>query len=243
MSGNLTCVERFFGRSFPDPGAAAAIAILSAPPAAQLPPFGLDRGLAAVAPQLTDAERAGWVAAMTGPLGRFAITTPRCLAAFLGQCAVESGGFLGLEENLSYSAARLCQVWPNRFPTATVAEACAFQPEILANQVYAERMGNGGVQSGDGWRFRGRGLIQVSGRANYESFAAAMNLGLDDAMQHAATQVGAVETAAWFWSANGLNALAAKWSIDLITRKINGGTESAARRSQLCNAALHAIGD
>jgi putative chitinase len=243
VSGALTGIERVFGRSFPDPGPAAAVAILYARPVSQPPLSGLDRGLAAVAPHLSDAERTGWIVALTGPLRKFAISAPRCLAAFLGQCAVESGGFLGLEENLSYSAGRLCQVWPNRFSTIAVAEACAFQPEVLANRVYADRMGNGGVLSGDGWRFRGRGLIQLSGRANYERFAAAINLGLGETVQHAATQIGAAESAAWFWSVNGLNELAATWSIDLITRKINGGTAGAADRSRLCDAALRAIGD
>jgi putative chitinase len=104
-------------------------------------------------------------------------------------------------------------------------------------------MGNGGVLSGDGWQFRGRGLIQLSGRANYERFATAINLGLGETVQHAATRVGAAESAAWFWSVNGLNELAATWSIDLITRKINGGTAGAADRSRLCDAALRAIGD
>jgi putative chitinase len=242
MPDVLAAIASFFGRLLVDPGSAAAAAVVSTKPPADPPLSGLMRGLAAVAPHMTDADRARWVVAMTGPLCRFAITTPRCLAAFLGQCAVESGGFLGLEENLSYTAARLCQVWPSRFPTTASATACAFQPEALANEVYSSRMGNGNVQSGDGWRFRGRGLIQLSGRTNYERFAAALNLGLDDAVNFASTQAGAAETAAWFWSVNGLNELAAAWSIDLITQKINGGTDAAAQRSQLCNAALHAIG-
>jgi putative chitinase len=242
MSGILTGIESFLGHDFPDPATAAAVAILSAQPSAQPHLAGLDHGLAAVAPHLTDADRANWVAALNGPLTRFDVTRPRCLAAFLGQCAVESGGFLDLQENLSYSATRLCEVWPNRFPTLAAAEACALQPETLANLVYADRMGNGNVQSGDGWQFRGRGLIQLSGRANYERFATAMNLSLDAAVQFASTQAGAAETAAWYWSVNGLNQLADTWSIDLITHKINGGSVGAAERSQLCDAALQAIG-
>ncbi|WP_428486008.1 glycoside hydrolase family 19 protein [Rhodopila sp.] len=208
----------------------------------EAPPFGLQRGLVAVAPNLTAAEQAAWIDAMTGPLLKTAVTTPRRVAAFLGQCAMESGGFRDLEEDLSYSAGRLCQVWPDRFPTLGAAESCAFQPEILANRVYAGRMGNGEVASGDGWRFRGRGLIQLSGRTNYERFAAAMNLGLDDATQQAATLVGAAESAAWFWSVNHLNKLADCWSTNLVTKTINGGMTGAAERSRLCNAALHAIG-
>ncbi len=243
MSGILTGLTIPLGRPPSNPATAAAVAIMSAKPMASPAISGLDRALAAVAPHLDSTDRASWVAALTKPLLKAGITTPNALAAFLGQCSVESSGFLGLEENLSYSAARLCQVWPSRFPNATAAQVCAFQPEILANQVYADRMGNGSVQSGDGWQFRGRGLIQLSGRSNYTQFARAMNLTLNEAVQHAGTQAGAADSAAWFWSVNGLNALAKSWSIDLITRKINGGTTGAAERSRLCDAAQHAIGN
>jgi len=242
MSGVLSGIKTYLDRSPPDPATAAAVAVMSMKPPVPPAVVGLDRGLAAVAPHLSSTDHADWIAAMTQPMLKAGITTPRCVAAFLGQCSVESAGFLGLEENLSYSAGRLCQVWPSRFPTEAVAEACAFQPETLANQVYADRMGNGAPASGDGWQFRGRGLIQLTGRATYARFAAAMGLTLDAAVQHAATQAGAADSAAWFWSINGLNALAASWSIDLITRKINGGTNGAAERSRLCSAALHAIG-
>ena len=170
------------------------------------------------------------------------ITAPRCVAAFLGQCAFESGGFRNLEEDLSYSAARLCQVWPGRFPNAETAEPCALKPEALANRVYAERMGNGDEASGDGWRFRGRGLIQITGRAAYEQFARTMTMTLDQAVEHAATRDGAVDSAVWFWTSNHLNTLANTWSLDLITRKINGGSAGTAERSRLCEAALHALG-
>jgi putative chitinase len=260
MSNVLADVISLFSRIFAHPGRAAAAAVVLAQPSSQAsvssltsvqpaaeptteqPLSGLHRGLAAVVPHMSDADRTRWATSMIGPLCRYSITTPRCLAAFLGQCAVESGGFLGLEENLSYPPVRLCQVWPSRFPTAAAAAACAFQPETLANQVYAGRMGNGNVVSGDGWQFRGRGLLQLSGRTNYEQFATAANLGLDDAVTYAETQAGAAESAAWFWSVSGLNELAATWSIDLITQKINGGSEGAAQRSTLCNAALTAIG-
>jgi putative chitinase len=242
MSGALAAFEDFFQRpsSSPDPAVAAAVMVLStAPPS---PPPGLDRGLQALAPHLAEAERAAWLAALGKPLLTAAITTPRRVAAFLGQCAEESAGFRDLEEDLSYSATRLCQVWPNRFPSPEAAEACALQPELLANRVYAGRMGNGDEASGDGWRFRGRGLIQITGRTAFEHFAQAMNMTLDQAVNHAATQTGAADSAAWFWTLNELNAAADTWSIDLLTRKINGGTAGAAERSRLCKAALHAIG-
>ncbi len=116
------------------------------------------------------------------------------------------------------------------------------QPETLANRVYSNRLGNGDEASGDGWRFRGRGLIQLTGRANYQQFAEAMTMTLDQAVEHAATEAGAADSAAWFWTVNQLNPLADAWSVDLITRKINGGMNGAAERSRLCEAALQAIG-
>ena len=130
--------------------------------------------------------------------------SPRPAASPLSSVSARSKarGFHSLEEDLSYSAARLCQVWPSRFPDTEAAEACALQPEILANRVYANRMGNGDEASGDGWRFRGRGLIQITGRTAYEQFARAMSMTLDQAVEHAATQAGAADSAAWFWSAN-----------------------------------------
>lgn len=237
----LTWFGSLFQQPAFDPAVAAAVTVLAniPPPAA---PDRLDPALRAVAPHLTDEEIAAWVAALAEPLLKAAITASRCVAAFLGQCAVESAGFRGMEENLHYSAARLCQVWPNRFPDVAAAEPCAMQPEALANRVYASRMGNGDEASGDGWRFRGRGLIQITGRASYQRFALAMKMTLDQAVDHAATQPGAADSAAWFWTVNRLNALANTWSVDLITKKVNGGTDGAAERTRLSHAALNAIG-
>jgi putative chitinase len=242
MSGALATLEDFFQQSSPDPAVAAAATVLCSASPPVPPSSGLDQALRAVAPHLSDTERAGWVGVLATSLQRAAISTPRCLAAFLGQCAHESAGFRVLEEDLSYSAARLCQVWPNRFPTLQAAEACALQPEVLANRVYADRMGNGSDGSGDGWRFRGRGLIQVTGRTAYEQFARSMGMTIDQAVAHAATQAGVADSAAWFWMANNLNALANSWSIDLLTRKINGGMAGAAERTRLCEAALRILG-
>ncbi|HVY14870.1 MAG TPA: glycoside hydrolase family 19 protein [Rhodopila sp.] len=202
----------------------------------------LVRGLRAVAPRLSDADRAAWAQALATPLGQAAVTTPNRIAAFLGQCSVESDGFRVLEENLSYSAARLCAVWPSRFPSEAAAQSCAMEPERLANTVYADRLGNGDSASGDGWRFRGRGLIQITGRETYTKFAAAMHLALDAAVEHAATRQGAADSAAWFWSSRRLNALADAWMLEKMTITINGGSQGAAERARLCEAARHAIG-
>jgi putative chitinase len=243
MSEALAAFEDFFFKQpSPDPAVAAAVTVLyaaSSPPPA---PPGLDPALQAVAPRLTSADRAVWISALAEPLLAAGITTPRRIAAFLGQCSAESAGLHELEEDLSYSAPRLCEVWPNRFPNAEAAEACAMNPEALANRVYAGRMGNGDEASGDGWRFRGRGLIQITGRTAYANFAQATKMTLDQAVDHAITQAGAASSAAWFWTTHELNTLADTWSIDLLTRKINGGTAGAAERSRLCEAALQAIG-
>ena len=238
MSVSLTRLEALFHKRSIHPAVAAAVMVLGSATQTN----SLDPALRAVAPQLSDAERAAWITALLTPLRKASITTPRRMAAFLGQCAVESGGFRVLQEDMTYSATRLCQVWPARFPNKEAAEACALQPEALANTVYANRLGNGGSESGDGWRFRGRGLIQITGRTSYERFAAAMNMTLDQAVEHAATQIGAADSAAWFWSINGLNALAESWSLDMLTHTINGGTLGAGERARLCQAALHAIG-
>jgi putative chitinase len=241
MSGALGILANLFQRNLPDPAVAAAMAVLSSRP----PPWPLrrvDPALRAVAPRLSDTERVGWIAALAEPLLQAGITAPRRLAAFLGQCAAESAGFNILEEDLNYSASRLCQVWPTRFPNAAAAGVCARQPEILANRVYADRMGNGDQASGDGWRFRGRGLLQITGRTAYERFAQAKGTPLDHAVEHAATRAGAADTAVWFWTANELNPLADTWSVDRLTRKINGGMAGAAERSRLSEAALDAIG-
>jgi putative chitinase len=241
MLDALTAFETLFQRSPVDPSVAAAVTVLTSM-LLPLAPSRVEAALRSVAPHLSDDERAGWITVLMQPMRQAGITTPRCAAAFLGQCAVESAGFQSLEEDLGYTAVRLCQVWPTRFPNSEAAAACALQPEILANRVYSNRMGNGNEASGDGWRFRGRGLIQISGRTAYTHFAQAMTLTLDQAIEHAATQAGAVDSAIWFWSANQLNVLANSWSVDSITRKINGGMTGAAERSRLCETALHAIG-
>jgi putative chitinase len=201
-----------------------------------------DAALQAVAPQLARADHADWIATLAERMGRAGMTGPRRIAAFLGQCAVESAGFRSLEENLNYSSARLCTIWPNRFPSVESAKLCAFRPLVLANTVYANRMGNGDPASGDGWRFRGRGLIQITGRTAYERFARSMSLTLDQAVAHAVTRAGAVDSAMWFWRDNDLDRLADAWLLDPMTRKISGGMTGATERRRLCQAALGAAG-
>src|SRR4051794_40014200 len=127
MSRALITSEDFLRKPSPNPAVAAAVTVLCSASPPTPPSSRLDQVLRAVAPQLSGAERVRWAAVLAAPLQNAAITTPRGLAAFLGQCAHESAGFRALEEDLNYSAARLCQVWPNRFPAPQLAEACALQ--------------------------------------------------------------------------------------------------------------------
>lgn len=155
----------------------------------------------------------------------YEINTPLRLAHFLAQCAHESGGFRLMKENLNYSADGLNKIFPKYFKNAgRDANAYARNPEKIANVVYASRMGNGPPESGDGWKFCGRGLIQLTGRSNYESLAETLEMPLDEAVEYLETAGGALESAAWFWANNGLNEIADTDDIVRATKKVNGGT-------------------
>ena len=164
--------------------------------------------------------------------------SPNRAAHFFAQTAHESGGFKAFSENLNYSAARLCQVWPSRFviPTSAAARACTYNPEALANTVYGGRLGN--VKQGDGWLFHGRGLIQLTGRENYQALATALGQDVADMPAFLATQSGAATGACWFWTSNSLNSLADGWRLTDITKRINGGTNALSERVRLANLAL-----
>jgi putative chitinase len=149
-----------------------------------------------------------WTRALEEAMDRFEITTPERSAAFLAQVAHESGDFQRLIERLNYTAKRLMTVWPKRFPTIERATEYENQPEKLANYVYAKRLGNGDVLSGDGWRYRGRGLLQLTGRANYESAGRALDLPLVTAPELLEQPTAAALAAAHFWRSRGLNELA-----------------------------------
>jgi putative chitinase len=166
---------------------------------------------------------------LTAACAEFGISTPARQAAFVPQVAHESAGFTRLVENLNYSATGLMSVWPKRF-NLTTAMACARNPEKIANQVYASRMGNGNVASGDGWRYRGRGLIQITGRANYEGCGEGLGLDLIAHPELLECPEHAARSAGWYWQANGLNALADAGDFDGITRRINGGLNGIMER-------------
>lgn len=149
-----------------------------------------------------------WADALEEAMDRFEINTLQRMAAFLAQVAHESGDCRRVVENLSYSAGRLTAVWPKRFPTIDRATPYAHQPEALANYVYANRLGNGDVSSGDGWNFRGRGLLMITGRGNYRSAGAALGLGLETLPELLEQPLPAALAAAQFWASRGLNELA-----------------------------------
>ena len=159
----------------------------------------------------------------------YEINSPLRLAHFLAQTAHESGGFRLTEENLNYSAQRLLEVFPKYFRNVD-ANAYARKPEKIASRVYANRMGNGDEASGDGWKYRGRGLIQLTGKSNYTRFANFLDFSLDDVDEFMKTPEGALESAAWFWYENDLNQLADADNITAVTKKINGGTNGLEER-------------
>lgn len=169
---------------------------------------------------------------------RFSLTTPTRQSAFLAQAAHESAGFTRLTENLNYSATGLAATWPGRFRGAdgqpnALARGLHRRPEAIANVVYANRMGNGPEASGDGWRYRGRGLLQITGRAQYQRCGAALGLPLVEQPDLLAQPEPAVLSAAWFWQVNGLNELADAGDFEAITRRINGGLNGLAERRAL----------
>jgi len=164
-----------------------------------------------------------WTDALNKILPDYDITTPQRVAAFLAQTAHESGGYNALHENLNYTAQSLCKVWPSHFNTS-IADQYAHQPEKIANRAYAGRMGNGDEASGDGWNFCGRGLLQVTGRVNYQAFADSVQMNITDVPAFLQTFEGAVQSACWFWENNNLNQYADSGDFVTMTKKINGGT-------------------
>lgn len=157
-------------------------------------------------------------------LPKYEITTVERVAAFLAQCGHESADFTVLKENLNYSAEGLTKVFPKRFPSLAVAQPYNRNPEKIANKIYSDRMGNGSEASGEGYKFRGRGAIQLTGKENYSKFAKSIDQSLDEAVSYCETLDGAIESACWFWKTNNLNALADKTDIVALTKRINGGT-------------------
>ena len=165
---------------------------------------------------------AEWVDALNAVLPHYQIN----LADFLSQCGHESQGFTAVVENLNYSAAALLATWPKRF--AGVAEQYARKPEAIGNRAYANRMGNGDEASGDGFRHRGHGLIQLTGKDNHKAFARSIGKTLDETLEYLKTKQGAVESACWFWKDRGLGRH--EGNVTALTKVINGGLNGLADR-------------
>ncbi len=183
-----------------------------------------------------------WHDALQQLLPQYQIDTPQRMAAFLAQCAHESGGFVFIKENLNYRWQSLRKTFPKYFPTDQLAQQYEKQPERIANRVYANRMGNGAEESGDGWRFCGRGLIQVTGRDNYSWFAASLEISPEEASEYMETFEGAAQSACWFWETNNLNQWADRGDILTLTKRINGGTIGLEDRQKHYQHALHIFG-
>ena len=167
---------------------------------------------------------------------------PRRVAGFLAQIAHESGGFTAVVENLNYSAKGLMTTFKKYFPTEEIAKQYERQPQKIANRVYANRMKNGDEASGDGWKFRGRGLIQLTGRDNYTRFAEALDMDIDSTIAYLETPNGAVASAGWFWDNNKLNQFCDKDDFVTLTKRINGGTIGLADRQHHYHLALKHLG-
>jgi putative chitinase len=169
------------------------------------------------------------------------INTPERVAAFVAQCAHESGSFVFIKENLNYRAASLMKTFGKYFPTMDLALQYEKKPEKIANRVYSNRMGNGDESSGDGYRFCGRGLIQLTGRDNYTFFAGSLGIAVEEASDYLSTFEGAAQSACWFWESNNLNRFADAGDIKGLTRAINGGYIGLEDRTRHYEHALHVM--
>lgn len=193
--------------------------------------------LRTAAPHLGDATLEPWVLPVRNACQRYEIDRIRRIAAFVTTIAHEGGFRVGARENMNYSAARMAQVWPSRFkgvfgPNA-LAKSLDRQPERFANHIYANRLGNGPPESGDGWRYRGNGPIQLTGKANHAAFAKAYGMTVEEAAEWICTLEGGIESAAWFWEQNDINRLADTPGVADETRRINGGEIGIEHRKRI----------
>lgn len=173
------------------------------------------------------------------------INTPQRIAAFIAQCSHESGGFTTLKENLNYKAPTLRKIFSKYFTSDAMAQEYASRPDkqqAIANLVYANRMGNGSPETGDGYRYCGRGLIQLTGKDNYTWFAESIEISVEDAALYLETFEGAAQSACWFWETNNLNQFADTGDILTLTKRINGGIIGLEDRIMHYEHALHVLG-
>lgn len=181
-----------------------------------------------------------WAPELTTAAETYSINTTRRLSHWLGQLFIESAGFTRFEENLNYSAERLHAVWPGRFPTVTSGAPFAHNPQALANKVYGGRLGN--VAPDDGWAYRGRGPIQITGRDNYQRYGLLIGADLRGNPEMLLDPRVSSAVAGAYWSVHGLNELADSDNIEAITRAINGGLTGLPERTAAVARAKHIFG-
>ena len=190
---------------------------------------------------LEDNTAEKYIDALNAAMDEFEINTSQRRAMFLAQCCHESGHFRAVSENLNYKADSLTRVFPKYFRDVDPNDY-AKQPEKIANRVYGGRMGNGDEESGDGYRFRGRGLIQLTGKSNYIACSEDLEVDLIENPDYLITPEGAARSAAWFWSANDLNKYADSDDIVGCTKRVNGGTIGLEERTELYDEAKALFG-
>lgn len=204
-------------------------------------------------------DPAKWLDAVVETCVEFEINTPQRIAGFLAQTSHESGGYTMLSENLNYRAATLAACWPNRFATlgpdkkpkkdekgkmipTAVANSIAGKPELIANLVYSARMGNGPAESGEGWKYRGRGLKQLTGKDNYARCGRDLGIDLVSNPDLLLEPTYAARSAGWFWKSNSLSIFADKGDLEGMTKKINGGLIGYAERKAKYDKIMAIIG-
>ncbi|CAB4123314.1 COG3179 Predicted chitinase [uncultured Caudovirales phage] len=182
-----------------------------------------------------------WLKPLEDTFNKYGIDTPKRQAAFIGQCQHESANFKTLEENLHYSAKGLMATWPSRFDQAT-ADKMANNPEMIANKVYGGRADLGNIEDGDGWKFHGRGLIQLTGRSNVTACGNALGQPLSERPELLLEPEWACMSAGWFWNKKGLNSLADSEDWATMTKRINGGTIGLDDRINKIHKAMDILG-
>ncbi len=184
-----------------------------------------------------------WYDSMCEILPLWGVDTVERVAGFIAQCGHESGGFRVLSENLNYSAKALNTIFPKYFRRAgRDANEYHRQPEKIANIIYANRMDNGDTDTGDGWKFRGGGILQLTGRYNYTQFGKAVEKTAEEAVEYVRTKAGALDSACWFWDENNINDYCDRQDIVGMTKRINGGTIGLEDRKKHYIHALDVLG-
>ena len=164
-----------------------------------------------------------WLEPLNATFAKYDITTPIRQASFIGQCSHESNNFKTVEENLNYRPETLMKIWPSRFPDLSTAMKYAHDQQAIANKVYGGRMGNGVEETGDGWKYHGRGLIQLTGKENYANCGSGIGVDLLSNPGLLADPKYAALSAGWFWNRKQLNSLADSGDYETMTKRINGG--------------------